>query len=609
MKLIESMKATVRSWYYRNPVSLNLTVLFFTFFLTTTIPSIVIINYFNQKATYDEMERFAGTAIDTAAMRLLETLDGGKKISTSILSMPSLHRLLEKDFGQRTPAETSALESSLYTICSTSTDKLSAYVYDLEGHCYYTDSFRTKKPLPSSRTASIYQEMERLQGGTMAVYTHSLYDSSSEHDGISIIRTINNLDTLQPVGTLIINLRISDLAYCFETTSERKTSYLLFDKSGEVLFSVPESLDVPVDSLVGEVTKNGIGETFRTTIGEHSFLAASSFVPDSGFYLAGMTEVRPAGIHRQKYFHYIAAVILINIVIMLAGLWILSRSLSAPLQRLAAHMRRLGEKDFSGLTSPYRSPNEIGLLAETYNQMTSEIQTLLQREVEIQKNKRHLELNLLQAQFRPHFLYNTIDTARSLCLQGELSQANLLLKAMGNYYQNILSKGKNVISIGDEINTIRQYEIIRGYKDDLELHIKYEIPDELLPMPILKFVLQPLIENSIKHGFRMCDSGQIVIRMELTDDVLSVMVSDNGTGIPADKLEELKNGGGRETKSFGLLATIERMKIYYGEAYAWNLESGPEGGTTVSFTIRGYSRWIPEDFTRFEEGGDLWQKS
>ena len=121
------------------------------------------------------------------------------------------------------------LESSLYTICSTSTDKLSAYVYDLDGHCYYTDSFRTKKPLPPSRTASLYREMEGFKGGAMAVYTRALYDSSRENDGISIIRTINNLDTLQPVGTLIINLRISDLADCFETTSEITASSLLLD--------------------------------------------------------------------------------------------------------------------------------------------------------------------------------------------------------------------------------------------------------------------------------------------------------------------------------------------------------------------------------------------
>lgn len=597
MKLIKTMTSHIRNWYYKNPVSMNLAVLFFTFFLTTTIPSIIIMNYFNQKAAYDEMERFAGTSIDTAAMRLLETIDGGKKISTSILSMPSLHRLLEKEFGQRTPAEISALESSLYTICSTSTDKLSAYVYDLDGHCYYTDSFRTKKPLPPSRTASIYREMEGFKGSAMAVYTRSLYDSSRENDGISIIRTINNLDTLQPVGTLIINLRISDLADCFETTSELTASSLLFDKSGQVLFSVSGPFNFPEELLVEEVTKHGIGRTFRTVKGDHSYIAASSAIPESGFYLAGMTELRPAGIHRQKYFYYIAAVIFINIVIMLAGLWILSRSLSAPLQRLAAHMRRLGEKDFSSLSTPYRSPNEIGLLAETYNQMTCEIQTLLLREVEIQKNKRHLELNLLQAQFRPHFLYNTIDTARSLCLQGELTQANLLLKAMGNYYQNILSKGKNVISIGDEINTIRQYEIIRGYKDDFDLDIQYDIPDELLPLPILKFVLQPLIENSIKHGFCMCDGGRIIIRMELTDDVLSVAVMDDGAGIPADRLEGLRGGHSGETGSFGLLATIERMKIYYGEAYRWSLECGPEGGTTVAFSIGGYSGFMPENWT------------
>lgn len=609
MKLIKSLKKHVMNWYYSNPVRLNLTVLFFTFFLTTTIPSIMIMNYFSQKSTYDEMERSAGTAIDTASLRLSETLAGGKKISSSILSMPSLHRLLEKDFDQRTPAEISALESSLYTICSTSTDKLSAYVYDLDGRCYYTDSFRTKKLHPSSRTEAIYQEMKQLKGGTMAVYTRALYDCARENDGISIIRTINNLDTLKPEGTLVINIRISDLAACFETTSGQKTSYLLFDNQGEVLFSLPGSSDFNQSFLTGEILKTGIGQTSRTARGETTYLTASSTVPGYGFHLAGMTEVQPSMVHNQKYFYYILAVILINIVIMLAGLWILSQSLSSPLRKLAVHMQRLGDKDFSSFLGPYRSPNEIGLLAETYNQMTTEIQTLLRREVEIQKHKRHLELNLLQAQFRPHFLYNTIDTARSLCLQGQLSQANLLLKAMGNYYQTILSKGKNVISIEDEANTIRQYEIIRGYKDDFELNMKYEIPDQLLPMPILKFVLQPLIENSIKHGFRLCDSGTIVIRMELACDTLSVTVSDDGIGISEEKLKELRHGDSKGTQSFGLLATMERMKLYYGESYDWNIDSRADKGTTVAFTIHNYPSFIPEDWAALGGGGELWQRN
>lgn len=600
MNILKHLYQRIKTRYYKNPVSINLTLLFLIFFLSTTVPSILVINHHNQKASIEERMLSSQAAIDTAASRLQDIINGGRKISTSILSSPSLHNFLQKDFQQRGSADISALENTLYTVCATSTDRLSAYVYDLDNRCYYTDSFQAKKLRASSLDQlPNYDQIREREGGTLVMPTHELYECTPRDDGLSIVRIVNNLETLKPTGTLVINIRNQDLSGCFDSASAPSTSYFILHTESDILLSLQENTVFTQKELLDALRSAGTSGTIQIMKDGIPYLLSLSTLSEHGLTVASLMPMGQTAIHRQGYFSYILAVIFINIVIMLAGMVILSRSLTQPLQRLTSHMRHVGEKNFSTISTPYQVPNEIGLLTDTYNQMTTEIDTLLKQEIEIQKNKRHLELNLLQAQIKPHFIYNTIDTARALCLRGETKQANLLLKAMGSYYQNILSKGKNIITISDELNTIRQYEIIRSYKDDFELNINYEVDDNLLALPILKFILQPLVENSIKHGFHLCDSGTILIKFNLENDVLTIDLTDDGLGIPQKQITDILNQTVPDTRSFGLRATIERMRIYYGDRYDVAIHSRVNEGTSIQFTIHNYSSFIPEGYSEY----------
>lgn len=591
-KQLNSFLHWTKRFYFCTPVRINLISLFLTLFITTTIPSILVIHYFNTRTTTEEMKRSAEAAVQTASLRLEETIRGAKKISTSLLSNRVLQSLLKKEIENRSSADISSLESSLYTICATSTNHLSAYVYDLFDRCYYTDSFRSKTLSPSSlKENKHYERLQKEDGASFLVYSRELYQSTEEDGGLSVIRLVKNLDTLDLLGTLIINIRQEDVIAPFAGAHEKGSSFLIFDNSENILISINENPDFPPDTLLSIVSENNA--TLSKKKSGNSYLISSYYLEDFGLTVSSLTPTAVNSIGKQPYFKYLIAVLLINIAFLLAGLYILSKSLTSPLKKLALQMQGISDKDFQTIHTDYEEPNEIGFLTNCYNKMTQQIEALLKNEVEIQKNKRHLELNLLQAQFKPHFLYNTIDTARALCLQDDTKQANLLLKAMGSYYQNILSKGKNIISIEDELNTIKQYEIIRNFKDDFELNILYKAEERLLNYPILKFILQPLVENSIKHGFCSCDSGTILIQFTLEQDSLKILVKDNGMGIPDDiqkQICERYYKYEKDTASFGLRATIERMALFYGDDFNFEIKSLHNQGTSVLFTVQNYLR-------------------
>ena len=554
--------------------------------------------------TYREIERSVEAASLQSGSQLTDMLRGVSKISTAILSDPGLHSLIQKDVADRDSHEILSLESTLYTICSTSTNRLSAYVYDRNSVCYYTDSYRTKLLKTSLIEENRdYRKVLERDGAPAVMFSDDLYErmpgtaGGSVSGGLSLARLINHPETLRTNGTLVINVAAGDVMSCFDSYAEPEGTYLITDREGRILFIRNESPDLAAEWIISTASpENGIITEY--SYGYPCFIAANH-LPEYDLVLYACIPFRSQTLPMQLHIRFLLPIIAINVFIMILGLAIVARSLTVPLQQLAAHMGRVAEKDFGPLHTDYREPNELGLVANRFNDMTNEIERLIKQEVDIQKHKRHLELNLLQAQFKPHFLYNTIDMARALCLQGNVNGANQILKAMGTYYKNILSKGKTIIALEDEISTVRQYEFIRRFKEETEITIDYRIDAGTLRLPVLKFILQPLVENAIKHGLRHSDGGQIILGSVLAGDVLTLSVFDNGVGMPegfagnaavrSKDFSKWKHDG-----SFGLRATAERLNLYYGDDCVITINSSTDQGTEIIFELYHFSRYIPE---------------
>jgi len=263
-----------------------------------------------------------------------------------------------------------------------------------------------------------------------------------------------------------------------------------------------------------------------------------------------------------------------------------TRRITQPINELSKKAKRLGEGDFS--VSPIKTnSDELKTLDDGFNEMVGHINSLMEKEKEDQNNLHRAELELLQAQINPHFLYNTLDSIVWLAERGKYSDVIAMVTSLSVFFRTSLSNGQDVITIENERKQVKSYLEIQKirYNDILEYEI--EIPDGLLKHSIPKLTLQPLVENAIYHGTKHKRAiGKIIITGYEEADAIVLTVKDNGVGMSADQLETLRQGIYKECHTgLGLMNVYKRIKLYCGGEYGLLFDSVFGESTTVSVRI------------------------
>ncbi len=208
----------------------------------------------------------------------------------------------------------------------------------------------------------------------------------------------------------------------------------------------------------------------------------------------------------------------------------------------------------------------------------------------LMKRIREKELEALQARINPHFLYNTLESVIWLAEAGDNSGVIKQATALATLFRVSIAKGKDVITIQEELTHVKSYLEIQAirYKDKFDY--TFIVPDELKHCPTTKLIVQPIVENSIYHGFKsIMDDGHIIIRVEAVgDDKIAIKVSDNGIGMDEKTAKALFNHNSdikRSGNGIGLVNINERLKLAYGDEYGLSVESEIEKGTTITILI------------------------
>jgi two-component system sensor histidine kinase YesM len=228
--------------------------------------------------------------------------------------------------------------------------------------------------------------------------------------------------------------------------------------------------------------------------------------------------------------------------------------------------------------------DEVGNLVTNYNFMIDEIQSLLLQQFELGQEKKGAELKALQSQINPHFLYNTLDMINWMAKKNESENIKDTVDALSKYYRLILNKGKDIITIGDELELCKAYITIQQKRFKDRIQFKIDVEESILMYLIPKITLQPLLENAILHGIAESSSGTgtIIISGWEDGEKLVLAVTDDGVGI--DTLEGIET---RHKGSHYGISNIEmRLTLFYGMTKCINFESTKGFGTCVSLNIR-----------------------
>ena len=230
---------------------------------------------------------------------------------------------------------------------------------------------------------------------------------------------------------------------------------------------------------------------------------------------------------------------------------------------------------------------EIEELDEGINKMARKISALLEN-VRQEKEMQHLtELQLIQAQVNPHFLYNTLDTIVWLIEGGMTDDAVEMISSLSIFFRTYLSKGNDIIPLSEEERHTLSYLEIQQYRYRDILEFEINIPKELSGIPVPKLSIQPLAENALYHGIKnRRGKGKILIEGREEEDALVLTVSDNGQGMTPERLHEVQEAiRTGERAGFGLAAVAERIALYYGPGYGMKIFSEEGKGTTVEIRL------------------------
>ncbi len=257
-----------------------------------------------------------------------------------------------------------------------------------------------------------------------------------------------------------------------------------------------------------------------------------------------------------------------------------------PIGELGERVKAIGRGQLDSRAPVQAQETEVQALSEGVEKMAAQISALLTQSKAEQERLHKAELALLQAQINPHFLYNTLDTIIWLIETGQSEQAEDMVSNLSAFFRTSLSKGRDIITLREEEAHVRSYLEIQQvrYRDILQFAIV--LPPELEGCHLPKLTLQPLVENALYHGIKLRRSpGAITVRGTAEGDDVLLTVSDNGPGVPPQRLAQLRaslTGGPR--LGFGLATVHERLRLLFGAPYGLTLESSGEG-TCVTVRI------------------------
>ncbi len=292
------------------------------------------------------------------------------------------------------------------------------------------------------------------------------------------------------------------------------------------------------------------------------------------------------------------------ILFSIAAAWRISKSIYVPIKKLHDDATTITHQDLEALVADDNA-DEITALDLSFNLMVGKIKELLDAKIEEHENLRKAEFRALQAQINPHFLYNTLDTIIWMAEARRIDQVVELVRVLTRFFRITLSKGKDWITLCEEIEHVASYLAIQKmrYRDILDYQI--DVPDTVRDAVMLKLTLQPLVENALYHGIKNKRSGgAIVVRgRQLEGGLLQIQVEDNGIGMTRERLTEIRALLGPEVgdsiaseSGYGINNVNQRIKLYYGREYGLSIESEYLHGTCVSLVLplqRGLGPRVP----------------
>ncbi|MCI9593127.1 MAG: histidine kinase [Lachnospiraceae bacterium] len=396
-------------------------------------------------------------------------------------------------------------------------------------------------------------------------------------------------------GVLLLDIRYSSLEQLLNSVTLGNKGYVyLVSNDGKLIYHPKNQL---IDS--GRVQENHQeAAALRDGMHEERFQGEKRFVTVktvgyTGWKLVGITPAKGISFSGVKTRLFIVFVILLILFLLILINYYISSRITDPIHELEKSVGELEEGNLEAEIS-IRGSYEIQHLGRSITTMAQQIQVLMKDIVAEHESKRKSEFATLQSQINPHFLYNTLDIIVWMIENEQKSEAVKVVTALARFFRISLSRGKSIISVGDELEHVRNYLMIQHMRFKNKFSYQIEAEPDVLALTSLKLMLQPLVENAIYHGMEFMDGdGEILIRAWKEKDELIFLIEDNGLGMLKEQVERLfsdtSHVPSRRGSGIGVRNVNERIKLYFGDMYGLTIDSEPDEGTRIYIRLPAVS--------------------
>lgn len=449
------------------------------------------------------------------------------------------------------------------------------YVY-INNHTRWNQYMKKGQPAIASQNG-LTTYLKEFQFNKMETET-------SKYNKIQISRSINDPATLTKLGTLTVYYDTTGIRELVRLRSAQiKGTVHIMNRKGDFLYSsdkisAPEPLrDIPFGTNFTRIHWKGESYYINTLADDQMGYLYLSFIPESKIKKVTI-------VHR----YMVLATILLS-CIAIAITYFLMRSYSRRINKIETAIHEVRGGNLQIRIPDSRERDELTTISESFNEMLDDLNQYIEDVYVLDIRQREAEMKALHSQIQPHFLYNTLEAIRMKAIADGSKTTSNMIYSLGQLFRYSLNN-KEIVQISDEMEHVKEYIGLFQVRYPNRLTITYDLPEDCLDEKILKFTLQPIVENYMIHGLRKeTNHNELSIKIERKQQDIVILIEDNGSGISKDKLtciqSKLLDGTTTTEGSIGLSNVHQRIQYKYGQAYGIQISSIEGEGTRVEVTI------------------------
>jgi two-component system sensor histidine kinase YesM len=398
------------------------------------------------------------------------------------------------------------------------------------------------------------------------------------------VKSVDSKKVTEPAGVLVISVPLDEIVRLMTAESVPTKRAILDSKKNVLASTEKEWIGRPFISIYkGTLSRKG----YLTAKGADNIECILTYkeINKEGWMIV---DVRPISELTQKVGNASRRIFLFNLGSILVFILVssfIARGITIPLRRLSALMLHT-DLSVRNILQDKANKDEVYVLEKNFDIMRKNINQLMKENIEKEKMKRQAELQALQSQISPHFLFNTLNTVRCAIEMNKKEKASQVIIALISLLKMTLTKGNSLIPLKQEVENLKYYVQILQMRHGIPFNAYFDIPKILEDYKVPKLLLQPIVENSIIHGFEGLErEGLVSVNAELTADKVVIRIHDNGKGLEYELRDNISDEKQLKLSGIGIANVDQRIKINYGNEYGIKYRSIPNEGTTAEITL------------------------